>query len=168
MTRIARTILALLTCLALPAASFAHEGHEHPSPTKFSKTRYAWGVQGDPRKATKTVTVEMSDTMRFSPDRLEVKAGDTVKFVVRNAGAQMHEMVIGTEKALREHAEAMKRHPAMEHEEPYMAHVSPGGARAITWTFTEPGTYMFACLVPGHFEAGMKGTIVVAGKPPGQ
>jgi Cu/Ag efflux protein CusF len=100
--------------------------------------------------------------MRFTPAEVHVKQGDTVKFVVRNSGKVLHEMVLGTEEALRKHAELMKRHPGMEHDEPYMAHVKPGGQEELTWTFTRPGTFMYGCLVPGHWEAGMKGSIVVA------
>jgi uncharacterized cupredoxin-like copper-binding protein len=69
--------------------------------------------------------------------------------------------VIGTPKELQEHAEMMRKHPNMEHDEPYMAHVSPGKTGDIVWTFNREGDFEFACLLPGHFEAGMRGTIRV-------
>jgi len=84
-----------------------------------------------------------------------------VKFAVRNSGKVLHEMVIGTEEELRKHAEMMKKFPGMEHDEPYMAHVAPGKRETMAWTFDKAGTFMYGCLVPGHWEAGMKGTIVV-------
>jgi uncharacterized cupredoxin-like copper-binding protein len=74
----------------------------------------------------------------------------------------MHEMVIGTRAALEAHAELMRKHPGMEHGEPYMAHVAPGRMETLAWIFDKPGTFMYGCLVPGHWEAGMRGTIVVA------
>jgi uncharacterized cupredoxin-like copper-binding protein len=73
----------------------------------------------------------------------------------------MHEIVIGTRAELEAHAEMMKKHPNMEHDEPYMAHVSPGQRGDIVWTFNRAGDFEFACLLPGHFEAGMRGTIRV-------
>ena len=127
----------------------------------ISATEHAFGREGDPKKAVRTIEVDMSDAMRFSPSEVRVKRGDTVKFVVRNAGKTMHEMVIGTEEELKKHAELMKKHPGMEHEEPYMAHVEPGKKAEIVWQFTKAGEFNFGCLLPGHFEAGMVGRITV-------
>jgi uncharacterized cupredoxin-like copper-binding protein len=149
-----------------PAGASAHEATTPHAKPRVSTERYPWGRAADPAQASATIAVEMADTMRFTPERLVVRQGDTVKFVVRNRGKLMHEMVLGTEAALREHAELMKKHPGMEHEEPYMAHVSPGKSETLAWTFTEPGTFMYGCLVPGHWEAGMKGTIVVNPRSP--
>ncbi|MBM3344096.1 MAG: plastocyanin, partial [Betaproteobacteria bacterium] len=89
------------------------------------------------------------------------KRGEIVRFNVKNSGKVMHEMVIGTMKELKEHAELMKKHPNMEHDEPYMAHVSPGKTQQIVWQFTKPGEFFYGCLLPGHFEAGMIGKIIV-------
>jgi uncharacterized cupredoxin-like copper-binding protein len=142
--------------------AFAHSEGKHARRDRpISTDRHPWGREGDPEKASRTIIVDMSDSMRFSPSEMKVKRGDTVKFVVRNAGKMMHEMVIGTERELRAHAEMMKKHPGMEHDEPYMAHVAPGAKEEITWTFDKAGTFMYGCLIPGHWEAGMKGTIRV-------
>jgi uncharacterized cupredoxin-like copper-binding protein len=161
-------IIAMLFAAALFAAgtpALAHEAHKaSPAKKEISGDQHPWGREGDPRKAVRTIAIDMADTMRFTPAEVKVKRGDTVKFVVRNSGKTMHEMVIGTEEELRKHAELMKKHPGMEHDEPYMAHVQPGGKEEITWTFTEPGTFMYGCLIAGHWEAGMKGSIVVAVK----
>jgi uncharacterized cupredoxin-like copper-binding protein len=121
----------------------------------------AFGGTGDPSRVSRTIRIEMRDTMRFSPDAIEVRKGETIRFEVVNAGAALHEMVIGTDEELEKHAEMMKKFPGMEHEEPYMAHVDPGKAGAIVWQFSRPGEFRFACLVPGHFEAGMLGRITV-------
>ncbi len=82
-------------------------------------------------------------------------------FVVRNRGKVMHEMVLGREAELKAHALLMQKHPDMEHDEPYMAHVAPGKEAAMVWQFTRPGEFLYGCLVPGHFEAGMVGRIKV-------
>jgi uncharacterized cupredoxin-like copper-binding protein len=104
----------------------------------------------------------MSDNMRFGPDRLEVRQGETVRFVVHNGGTVMHEFVIGTKAELEAHAALMKKYPNMEHDEPYMAHVAPGKTGEIVWTFNRAGEFDFACLLPGHYDAGMTGRIRVA------
>jgi uncharacterized cupredoxin-like copper-binding protein len=73
-------------------------------------------------------------------------------------------MVIGTKKVLDEHAKMMEKFPNMEHDEPYMAHVAPGKTGEIIWTFNRAGEFDFACLIAGHYSAGMKGVIRVAAK----
>jgi uncharacterized cupredoxin-like copper-binding protein len=90
-----------------------------------------------------------------------VRRGETVRFRVTNAGKAMHEMVLGTLADLREHAELMRRFPNMQHDEPNMVHVAPGKTGTLTWQFTRAGEFHYGCLVPGHFEAGMVGLVVV-------
>jgi uncharacterized cupredoxin-like copper-binding protein len=153
--------LRVLVATVLAGAALAAMAHDHEAHAAASH-EYAWGRAGDASKAARTVRIEMADTLRYAPDRFEVKRGETVKFVVHNAGKLPHEMVIGTERELREHAEAMRKHPDMHHEDPYMVEVAPGGTGQIAWTFTKTGTFAFGCLVPGHWEGGMKGAIVVA------
>lgn len=121
----------------------------------------AFGREGDPRKVTRTIQVDMSDAFRFTPADVVVKRGETVKFVVGNSGRQLHEMVIGTAAELKEHAEMMKKFPNMEHADANMAHVKAGAKGEIVWQFNKAGEYQFACLIPGHFEAGMVGKGVV-------
>ncbi len=121
----------------------------------------ALGEPGNPKAPARTVLVIMSDEMRFIPDRLEIKRGETVRFTIRNSGKVKHELVLGTLSELQEHAKLMQQFPEMEHEDPNAASAEPGKAAALVWKFTKPGEFMFGCLVPGHFEGGMKGTIVV-------
>ncbi len=156
---IAGVALLLLLLLFTDSPVWAH-GPAKQGDTPVVKEQKPWGIAGE-RKAARTITVRMSDTMRFTPARIEVREGETIRFVVRNAGKVLHEMVIGTPEELHQHAELMKKHPGMEHDEPYMAHVSPARQGEIVWLFNRPGTFAFACLLPGHFEAGMVGTIVV-------
>jgi uncharacterized cupredoxin-like copper-binding protein len=104
----------------------------------------------------------MNDTMQYSLREIRVRQGETVTFVISNKGKLRHELVIGTKDELQKHADLMRTFPNMRHDEPYMAHVKPGATERMTWRFTRAGTFPFGCLVAGHFEAGMKGTIVVA------
>ena len=161
-----KPIAAAIAILSLlPAAVAAHgpETHGKPGAAKpISTEEHARGRQGDPAKARRTIAIDMSDAMRYSPAEVRVKQGETVRFVVRNNGRVMHEMVIGTLAELAAHGEMMKRFPNMEHDEPYMAHVAPGKTYEMAWTFTKAGEFHFGCLVPGHFDAGMVGKIVVA------
>ncbi len=145
---------ALLAAMVLASASAAaHEGDHHSS---------VIGSPGDPAKATLTVNVTMSDDMRFTPSSIAVKRGDTVRFEVRNGGKLRHEMVIGTMKDLKAHADMMRMMPGMEHHDANMLTVEPGKTGELVWRFTRAGTVDFACLEPGHFEAGMSGKFVVA------
>ena len=84
-----------------------------------------------------------------------------MRFNVRTAGALPHEMVLGTMDDLKKHAEATRRHADMTHDDANGAHVEPGQTGRIVWQFTRTGEFYYGCLVPGHFEAGMIGTIVV-------
>jgi uncharacterized cupredoxin-like copper-binding protein len=145
-------------------SAVADENHTHVAPKKFSAARVeatAFGQQGDPAKINRTIRVSMSDGMRFEPASVKVRNGETVRFVVVNEGALLHEMVLGTVQTLKEHRETMKKHPGMSHDEPGAAHVKPGATGEIVWRFTQPGEFQFACLLPGHFEAGMVGKVIV-------
>lgn len=137
-------------------------------PASASKTvsadQTAWGLPGKAAKVTRTIKVDMIDAMRFLPDSITVKEGETIRFVVTNSGRMLHEMVIGTPEKLKEHAAMMAKSPGMQHEAPYLAHVAPGKSGEIIWTFNRPGSFEFACLIAGHYEAGMRGTLVVTPK----
>jgi uncharacterized cupredoxin-like copper-binding protein len=103
----------------------------------------------------------MLDTMRFKPDHLDLVEGEILRIVAINRGRMMHELVIGTREELDRHAEQMLKYPNMEHDEPYMTHVPPGGRGEIVWQFNRLGEFMFACLIAGHYQAGMVGRIRV-------
>lgn len=163
-----RTLLGWVAASAMLTSvpSFAHGdgGHApqaHRSHAASEVVDTPFGRQGDPKKVTRTISVDMTDDMRFTPAVLTVKRGETVRLKVANKGQVLHELVLGTESDLRQHAEAMKKHPGMEHDEPSMVHVAPGATGEVVWQFTRPGEFRFACLLPGHFEAGMTGTVVV-------
>ncbi|MDI1268068.1 MAG: cupredoxin family protein [Polaromonas sp.] len=156
--------IAIFAALIVGASTFAmaHGDEAHAKKAgPVKKEQKEWGIAGDTKSVTRTVTFTMTDNMRFNPDKLEVKQGETIKFVIKNGGKVMHEMVIGTKKDLDEHAALMMKFPGMEHEEPYMAHVGPGKTGEIVWTFNKPGTFDYACLIAGHYQAGMVGKVTV-------
>jgi uncharacterized cupredoxin-like copper-binding protein len=137
------SVLMLWGLLALPAASLAHGGDD-AHVTEYDPVENEFGSYGPDMKSSRVIKVDMNDNMRFSPE-----------------GKLMHEFVLGTGEYLIEHAEMMKKFPNMEHDEPYMAHVAPGKTASMLWKFDKPGVYSFGCLIPGHFDAGMKGEIIV-------
>jgi uncharacterized cupredoxin-like copper-binding protein len=157
-------IAALAGLLSLGGAALAHGDAHTKKPAVVKKEQMPWGIAGDAKKAHRTIEVRMSDAMRFAPDRIQVRQGETIRFVHKNDGKVMHEFVLGTKKELDKHAALMKKFPDMEHDEPYMAHVAPGKNGEVIWTFNRPGEFYFGCLIPGHYEAGMVGTVKVAAK----
>ena len=124
----------------------------------------AIGQPGKTANVTRTIQVDMSDNMRFSAPLITVKQGETIRFVVKNLGKVKHEFSLGTEQELLEHYEVMKKFPDMEHDEPSKISLAPGGNGEVIWHFSKAGTVNFACLHPGHYDAGMKGQIKVAKK----
>jgi len=155
-------LAALALLLATSSSGYAadthdavHDAHRHAEATPASSA----GAPGDPARAARTIDIRMTDNMRFDPSRITVKRGETVRFRVANAGKLEHEMVIGTGKELQVHAAMMREHAPMEHGDDHM--VAPGTTRDIVWRFAQPGRFKYACLVPGHFEAGMVGDIDV-------
>ena len=153
------TTTALAIALSLGAvapfaqAAGSHAGDHDPS---------AIGEPGKANRVTRTVKIDMSDAMRYTPASIDAKQGETIRFVVTNSGKVKHELVLGTEKELKAHYEVMKKFPEMEHDDPNMLSVAPGKAGEVIWQFTRAGKIDFACLQPGHYDAGMKGAVAVA------
>ena len=160
-TAVAPVAAALAVSGAVQAAEPHRHGHAKPAAARKKARDTPFGREGDPKKVTRTIRVETSDAMRYFPEHLTVRKGQTVRFDVRNGGALPHEMVLGTMDDLKKHAEAMRRHADMAHDDANVAHVEPGETGRIVWQFTRAGEFYYGCLVPGHFEAGMIGTIVV-------
>lgn len=169
MSKLATIIAATCLLLTHPGSLLAHGNEDHKKPKGEKPGSQAaqqpWGKAGDPKKVDRQIEVRMSDAMRFSPESIQVKKGETIRFVVHNDGKLMHEFVIGTEDALDEHAAMMMKFPDMAHDESYMAHVAPGANEEIVWRFNRPGEFGFACLIAGHYQAGMKGGLKVEGTP---
>ena len=161
-----RRIIAytLVMSLVSVTGALAHGDEDHGKKEEQPADGHAaaLGKPGDPAKVNRDVTVEMNDAMRFRPDSIRVKRGETIRFIVRNTGKVKHEMVLGTIKELKEHAELMRKFPEMEHADPNQVSVEPGMTGELVWQFAKEGTFDFACLVPGHFEAGMVGKVRVS------
>ena len=162
MTRVYYMLVALVVATGILGAHAAqaagkHEGG-HAEPT-------ALGEPGDPKKPARVVPVTMKEAdgkMLFFPDRLKVRAGEQIRFKLRNAGELEHEFVLGTSEQIVEHHAAMQKFPGMEHEDPQSIRLEPGANGEIVWKFSNVGNFEFACLIPGHLEAGMKGTVTVS------
>jgi uncharacterized cupredoxin-like copper-binding protein len=152
---------AVLAALAQPVLAHGEKPNAAPAFDYSKAEATPFGIAADPAKAVRTIRVDMSDAMRFSPAEISVRRGEVVRFVAANKGKVLHEMVLGTQEELEKHAELMRKFPGMQHDEPHIAHVAPGRTGEIGWRFTQPGTFHFGCLIPGHFEAGMVGRITV-------
>lgn len=153
-------LAALMAPAFTPLPAHAHGDKSHvPAVAVLDQT--AWGIAGKRADAKRTITIDMADAMRFVPDAITVQEGETVHFVVRNQGRMLHEMEIGTHDEPAKHAALMAKFPNMEHAEPYMVHADPGATGEIVWSFNRAGRFEFACLIAGHYEAGMRRTLVV-------
>jgi len=143
----------VLLAIAFALATYgAHADERHDA---------AYGRPGDPTKVSRTVAIDMSDSMRFTPALISARKGETIRFALSNSGKVRHEMVLGSSRELKEHAALMRNFPGMEHADPNRRTVDPGKTGDLVWQFTRAGTFDFACLQPGHFEAGMRGRITV-------
>jgi uncharacterized cupredoxin-like copper-binding protein len=159
-----RTMLfaAVAGLVVTAGRAIAHGDETHPKAGPLKKEQKDWGIAGEAAQAKRTIAVQMLDTMRFVPERIDVKQGETIRFTARNTGKVLHEFVIGTMQENEKHAALMLKFPTMEHSEPYMAHVPPGEVGQIVWTLNRPGEFEFACLIAGHYQSGMRGKIMVS------
>ncbi len=165
------SILLLAAAPALALASGDHAGghHEHQEKARHEHGAHGHdehhealiGRPGERAKVTRTIRVSMADTMRFEPADMTFRAGETVRFAVSNHGKIRHEMVLGTMDELQEHLAMMRKNPNMHHQDANMISLAPGKSGEMIWQFTRPGNFDFACLIPGHMEAGMTGKITV-------
>ncbi|MBL8311716.1 MAG: cupredoxin family protein [Burkholderiales bacterium] len=166
----ARVFVGVAAVAVVMPIARAHSDHALSTARAVVKEQKAWGIAGDARVARRTVDVSMRDDMRFSPQQISVQRGETLRIRVRNEGKVMHEFVIGYPADNAAHAALMIQHPGMEHDEPYMVHVPPGKTGEIVWHFNRAGEFEFACLIAGHYQAGMTGKIrvtdrTVTGRP---
>ncbi|WP_025032024.1 cupredoxin domain-containing protein [Bradyrhizobium sp. DOA9] len=144
--------LALALAALSTAPAFAHDKHGHAN--------YSAGEPGDPKKPARTIEILMSE-MDYTPAKIEVKRGEQIRFVLRNVGKEDHEFLLATTKENLAHADQMKKHPHMEHDEPNAARLAPKKTAEILWKFSKPGTFEYSCLIPDHREYGMVGQVTV-------
>jgi len=154
-----RFMPVLLVAIGLMAPSInvlADAGHSD---------EYAFGEPGDPAANSRVIKVFMKETekgMSYAPKKIAVRRGEQIRFSLVNAGASDHEFVLGTHEEILAHAEEMKKNPDMEHDDPQSARLQTKQTGDLVWRFTKEGTFEYACLIPGHLESGMIGTIVVS------
>jgi len=159
MKELHRTGVALFATLLLatPAwAGAALAGHQDDT--------FSAGEPGEANKPARIVQVTMGEAdgkMSFTPNKIEVKKGEQIKFMLRNNGELDHEFILATTAENLKHAEAMKKNPDMEHDDPNGKRLAPKKTGEIVWRFTKAGEFEYSCLIPGHREAGMIGTVVV-------
>lgn len=164
MTNWNRSGIALVAVTLVSANAWAGGGPSGHSHGHGHGKTFSAGEPGNPKKPARIVQVTMGERdgkMVFVPERLEVRKGEQVKFVLRNNGELEHEFVLASTADNLKHAEAMKNNPNMAHEEPNGKEVDPKETGEILWKFTKAGEFEYACLIPGHREAGMIGTILV-------
>lgn len=145
---------ALALTFSAPTLGFAHGDDDD----------YAAGEPGDPSKPARTVEMTMSEgdgTMIYAPSEVDVHMGEQIKFIIKNVGTLKHEFFLDSFEHNAHHKIEMQKNPEMEHDDPNAQSVEPGKQVEILWKFSKAGTFEFACLVPGHYEAGMHGKVVV-------
>ncbi len=146
-----------------PDAGHVHDHeHDHEHGHGHGENGSSVGKPGDPNNVSRTIVLQMTFN-RFKPSKINVKRGETIKFIFKNTSEKKHEFMIGTMSELKEHAKMMRKHPDMEHTEPNQVTVNSGESRELVWEFTEVGTIPFACPRHGHFK-GMRGEIKVTAK----
>ena len=154
MRMIAGKLVATAGALLLATAALAHDTNRH-GPA---------GEPGDPKRPARKIAVTASDAggqMRFAPQRIEVAKGDQILFAITNAGVLAHEFVIGSRSENAAHARMMAEMPGMTHNDPNAVTVAPGQSASLLWRFSSGGAFEYACLIPGHYEAGMHGSVSV-------
>jgi len=154
-------LISFMGTALLAAPAYSGEG---PAGHHHHGESYSAGEPGNPKKPARVVHVTMGESdgkMTFTPAKVEVKKGEQVKFVLRNNGELEHEFILASTADNLKHAEEMKKNPDMEHDDPNGKRLAPKKTNEIVWKFSKAGTFEYSCLIPGHREAGMTGTVVV-------
>jgi uncharacterized cupredoxin-like copper-binding protein len=109
------------------------------------------GFESGTIAAPRVVRIVAGPGYRFSPSDVSVHAGETITFEVTAIGPQVHEFKVGPLDAVKADAADL----------PEIASIGMMQTRSLTYTFDGAGPFGFACHEPGHFEAGMWGTITI-------
>lgn len=120
------------------------------------------GKPGIEDKVTKVIKVEANDQMRFIHKPFDIKAGETIKFIVTNTGKIMHEFAVGTKAEHKAHGKMMLANPNMHHgASSGVISIEPGQTETLIWEFSKAMPAQLACNVPGHYQAGMHSDIKI-------
>lgn len=167
-----QTAFATLLVATTATAAVSAEGHNHGDGSKAVKDTHhahegthghgdtAAGRPGDPKNISRTIKVTALD-IKYDKPKIQIKAGETIEFVVTNTGKLRHEFMIGDAEEQKEHAEMMKQMPDMVHEDANTLTLEPGETKRLVWQFTKTGSLEVACHIPGHYEAGMRSKVLV-------
>jgi len=164
MSKTSRLAIFLAAFALSSGASFAGPGAPGHTHGTHDHTTFSAGQPGNPNKAARTIEIVMredGEKMVFIPDRIEVRKGEQIRFKLRNDGELDHEIVLASLADNLKHGELMKKFPEMEHDDPNGKRLAPKQTAEILWKFTKAGEFDFSCLIPGHRETGMFGTVVV-------
>ncbi len=153
-----------ITAVLVAIGAFAYVAGSAVADPGHAHTTFSAGEPGNPKRTSRTILITMREgdgKMLFAPARVEIRRGEQIRFVLTNNGELEHEFVLATTEENIKHAEEMKKNPDMEHDDPNAKRVMPKKKSEIIWRFTKAGTFEYGCLIPGHRESGMTGTIVV-------
>lgn len=157
-------LVAILTATSGPVTDSASAHSDHVGHASHADHGFAAGepgAQGEPARTVKIVMSDENGIMAFTPSTIEVAQGEQVRFVLENVGTVDHEFLIDSVANNAAHKQAMAANPEMQHSEPNGRRLAPGETTELVWRFTKPGSFEIACLIPGHYELGMKGAVTV-------
>jgi uncharacterized cupredoxin-like copper-binding protein len=150
--------LGIALVIGIPAAGAHTDQVDNVAATPAK----SFGQPGVANDATRTIAIHTTDAMRFNPGSLSIQQGETLRLRITNDGKLPHEFVLGTKEEIAEHAKMMRQTPDMADADANSVRMAPGKSADIIWNFSQAGTFLYACLIPGHWEAGMQGTVTVA------
>jgi len=142
---------------------YAHDAHDAHGAHAVHRA-FSAGEPGNPKQSSRVIEITMHERdgkMLFAPDRIEVHRNEQVRFVLKNDGALEHEFMLATARENAAHGETMAKMPDMRHDEPNASRLESKGKTEILWRFSKRGEFEFACLIPGHYQSGMFGKVVV-------
>ncbi len=169
--------LLMMIALSIALSSQIHAAgkghHDHHNHDKHKAHMIVGGGPGKESEINRTIEIIASDEMKFSVSTLEVKDGETIKFILINKGDTTHDFTIGTPEVQKAHQKEMsKMMEAMDspeghkmaHNDPNALFLNPGEKKELIWKFKQTAKLEFGCNVPGHYQAGMKGPIIFKSK----
>lgn len=157
-----KKLVAIAVASVFVLAGCGGDQEQSPDRKTSSSSEFSFGEPASAGSESRTVKVQALDKLAFDPPELSVDAGETIRFVVTNAGRAPHEFVLGDSAYQAEHEQGME-HGGHGMSTDNAVEVEPGETQELTWTFTSPGEVLYACHVEGHYKGGMVGTVTVEG-----
>ena len=154
-------VSTVLIGLALVATACSGGGTESTTTLDPSQSEFPFGSPADRSDADRTVEIAATDSLVFDPAEVTVAPGETITFRIVNTGSLIHDFTLGDQAAQDEHEAEMRGMEGMAHDAPNVVTVAVGETSELTWTFSETGTVLIGCHQLGHYDAGMKGQVIV-------